>query len=56
MRVMIDPEIHLSRARDKFDADSTLLDPDIRRSLAEFLAAFAAWIAHNRHDPTLVYA
>ena len=56
MRVMIDPEIHLSRARDKFDADGALLDPDVRRALAEFLIAFAAWIAHSRRDPTLAFA
>jgi len=42
--VMLDPELRLTRARDKFDAAGVLGDERTREELREFLTAFAAWI------------
>lgn len=46
--VMQDPEVRVSRAREKFDAAGNLIDDKTREELREFLAAFAAWIERFR--------
>ena len=55
MRVMIDPDLHLARARSLFDDDGNLTDEKTRDKLRAFMAAFTEWIAHSRADPTLRY-
>jgi len=41
---MLQPEVLVARARDKFDADGNLTDESTRKFLAVFLEQFAAWI------------
>lgn len=43
MMLLQDPEIRVSRIHTKFDEKGQLLDEDLRRDLAEFLQALAAW-------------
>jgi len=53
MRIMIDPELHISRPRQLFDDQGNLTDEQTRNGLREFMMAFAAWIKHSHNDPTL---
>ena len=55
MRVMIDPDLHLPRARSLFDNDGNLTDAKTRDKLRAFMVAFTEWITHSRTDPTLKY-
>jgi chromate reductase len=47
--VMLQPEVLVGRAQDKFDAKGVLIDEPSRRFLADFLARFEAWA---RQQPT----
>jgi len=40
------PEVYVSRARTKFDANSDLKDEETRQRIQDFLAAFLLWIKH----------
>ena len=42
-------ELLISRAREKFDEDGNLIDPQTRAALAHHLEAFVAWAARVRH-------
>lgn len=53
MRVMIDPELHIARPRQRFDDQGNLTDEQTCNRLREFMMAFAAWIEHSQNDPTL---
>ncbi len=55
IRVMIDPYLHLTRARSLFDDDGNLTDEITRDKLRAFMVAFTEWIAHSRADPTIKY-
>jgi len=47
---MLQPEILVARAREKFDADGRLTDEPTRKFLGRFLEAFAGWIDRVRID------
>jgi chromate reductase len=42
---MLQPEVLVSRAHEKFDGDGRLVDQPTRRHLAGFLEAFSHWVA-----------
>lgn len=42
--VLNTPEVFIMRAREKFDDQGNLTDPETRQQLEELLVAFAAWI------------
>ncbi|HVO25288.1 MAG TPA: NADPH-dependent FMN reductase [Candidatus Margulisiibacteriota bacterium] len=42
---MLRPELYVSRAHEKFDADGRLVDEPTRKQLQKVLEAFAEWIA-----------
>ncbi len=44
------PEILITRAADKFDAQGNLTDPDTHALLAKFMEAFAVWIRRLRGE------
>jgi chromate reductase len=44
---MLQPEILVARAHEKFDAEGNLTDDVTRRFLGKFLAAFATWVART---------
>jgi chromate reductase, NAD(P)H dehydrogenase (quinone) len=46
--VLLQPEVLVGRAHEKFDSDGRLTDTATRKYLAQFLEAFAAWIAIRR--------
>ena len=46
--VLLKPEVHVSRAQDKFDAEGRLTDEATRKLVGQLLQAFAAWIARWR--------
>ncbi len=48
MYAMPRPEIVLSHAADKFDAEGRLIDEKTREHVEKFMAAFAAWIHRFR--------
>jgi chromate reductase len=43
--VLLQPEVLVARAHDKFDGDGRLTDATTRKFLMLFLGAFAEWIA-----------
>ena len=43
MLMLQDPEIRVARIQTKFDDQGNLVDEELRRDLAEFLQAMAAW-------------
>jgi len=45
---MLQPEVLVARAHEKFDANGRLTDEKTRTFLADFLARFAEWIGHFR--------
>jgi chromate reductase, NAD(P)H dehydrogenase (quinone) len=47
---MLQPEILVARAREKFDEEGRLTDEATRRFLGRFLEAFAGWIERVRLD------
>src|SRR5687768_880218 len=46
--VLLQPEVLVGRAHEKFDSDGRLTDTATRKYLVQFLEAFAAWIAIRR--------
>ena len=49
--VLLQPEILVGRAHEKFDSDGHLTDTATRQVLARFVEAFAAWIEMIRRAP-----
>ena len=47
-QTMPEPELLVSRVRDKFDADGNLTDETVRAGLRELLESFGDWIAQVR--------
>jgi chromate reductase, NAD(P)H dehydrogenase (quinone) len=45
---MLQPEVLVGRAQERFDADGRLTDEATRRFVAGFLLQFAAWIEQHR--------
>jgi chromate reductase len=41
---MLQPEVLVARAHEKFDADGRLTDERTRKVLADYLVAFRAWL------------
>lgn len=50
---MLQPEILVARAQDKFDRDGRLTDEATRQYLSRFLAQFAAWIGQFARRDTV---
>jgi chromate reductase, NAD(P)H dehydrogenase (quinone) len=46
--VMLQPEVLVGRAQERFDASGRLTDEPTRRFVAGFLVEFAAWLARHR--------
>lgn len=51
MLMLQDPEIRVSRIHTKFDERGQLVDEELRRDLAEFLQAMAAWTRRLQAQP-----
>jgi chromate reductase len=51
--VMLQPEILVGRAQDRFDPDGRLRDEDVQRVLAGFLTQFEMWILRHCTSGTL---
>jgi chromate reductase len=54
--VLLQPEVLVGRAHEKFDSDGRLTDQRTRQFLALFLEAFSAWIGRfaERREPAAV--
>ena len=50
---MLQPEILVGRAQDRFDLDGRLRDEDVRRVLAGFLTQFEMWILRHCTSGTI---
>jgi chromate reductase len=50
---MLQPEVLVARAQDKFDRDGRLTDEATRQYLSRFLAQFAAWIGQFARRDTV---
>ena len=53
MRVMIDPEVFVSRPSNKFDANGRLTDERTRERLRRFLAAIPDWVSMWQESPVV---
>ena len=45
---LLQPEVLVGRAHEKFDADGRLKDESTRRFLADFLERFEAWVREQQ--------
>lgn len=50
--VMLQPEVLVGRAHERFDAEGNLTDPKVRDYLVTFLERFIAWIERLRTPPS----
>ena len=48
--VLLEPDVHVSAARDKFDADGSLIDDRTRENVRALVVALVEWARHLRAD------
>ena len=49
--VLLEPEVHVSAAGDKFDAEGNLVDATIRQSVRALVTALVEWVRLSRAEP-----